>query len=283
MSAAPSPTWCWRIPRPARTVIHKVSTTPADPSRRRGGGDPRRSARIAGVAAGAVGHVLHGTTIATNAVLEHRGRGMRHDHQRAASATSIHIGRHQRPSTTRSCRNIPWQAAPLVKRRHRKRWRSAWSRRPARSWCRWTRRRCASAALALKAGGRRLHRHLLPVLLPQPRARAARAGDRAGGDAGRLRHHLLRRRAAVPRVRALHHRGDERLHRPEGARLRRAARGRHAARRGSTADLHIMALERRRRHGRRWWPSSPSLTCCPAPPPACWAAPGSARWRAATA
>ncbi len=100
-----------------RTVIHKVSTTPADPSQGVVDGILGLCG-IAGVAPGAVGHVLHGTTIATNAALEHRGaecgmittRGYR---------DVLHIGRHQRPEHYSIQQRIPWQATPLVKRRHR--------------------------------------------------------------------------------------------------------------------------------------------------------------------
>jgi N-methylhydantoinase A len=100
-----------------RTAIHKVSTTPADPSLAVVEGILGLCA-LAGVAPASVGHVLHGTTIATNAALEHRGaecgmittRGYR---------DILHIGRHQRPQHYSIQQRIPWQATPLVKRRHR--------------------------------------------------------------------------------------------------------------------------------------------------------------------
>ena len=98
-------------------TIHKVSTTPADPSIGVVEGILGLCGK-AGVAPGAVGHVLHGTTIATNAALEYRGaecgmittRGYR---------DVVHIGRHQRPEHYSIQQRIPWQATPLVKRRHR--------------------------------------------------------------------------------------------------------------------------------------------------------------------
>jgi N-methylhydantoinase A/oxoprolinase/acetone carboxylase beta subunit len=100
-----------------RSVIHKVSTTPIDPSIGVVQGIVELCAR-AGVAAADVAHVLHGTTIATNAALEHRGaecgmittRGYR---------DVLHIGRHQRPQHYSIQQSIPWQSRPLVKRRHR--------------------------------------------------------------------------------------------------------------------------------------------------------------------
>jgi N-methylhydantoinase A len=62
--------------------------------------------------------VIHGTTVATNAVLEHRGA-------KAGMITTdgfrdvLHIGRHQRPQNYSIQQDIPWQSRPLVKRRHR--------------------------------------------------------------------------------------------------------------------------------------------------------------------
>ena len=96
---------------------HKVPTTPEDPS----------IGAIAAVAAvcerngidpAAIGHVFHGTTIATNALLEHKGA-------RTGMITNegfrdiLHIGRHQRPENYSIMQDIPWQDRPLVKRRHR--------------------------------------------------------------------------------------------------------------------------------------------------------------------
>jgi N-methylhydantoinase A/oxoprolinase/acetone carboxylase beta subunit len=98
-------------------TIHKVSTTPEDPSIGVAEGVGGLCDR-AGLPRSAVDHVLHGTTIATNAALEHRGaecgmittRGYR---------DILHIGRHQRPQHYSIRQRIPWQATPLVKRRHR--------------------------------------------------------------------------------------------------------------------------------------------------------------------
>lgn len=100
------------------TAIHKVPTTPGDPAEgvlqgilelcQKQGIDPL-----------SLQHVLHGTTIATNAVLEHRGAS-------TAMITSagfrdvVHIGRHQRPENYSIAQEIPWQDRVLAKRRHRK-------------------------------------------------------------------------------------------------------------------------------------------------------------------
>jgi N-methylhydantoinase A/oxoprolinase/acetone carboxylase beta subunit len=67
----------------------------------------------------AVDHVLHGTTIATNAVLEYKGAttGMV---TTEGYRDILHIGRHQRPQHYSIMQDIPWQDRPLVQRRHRK-------------------------------------------------------------------------------------------------------------------------------------------------------------------
>ncbi len=100
------------------TFIHKVPTTPHDPSEgmMRGITEICEQARIA---PGSIDHVLHGTTTATNAMLENDGA-------RTGMITTegyrdiIHIGRHQRPQHFSIMQEIPWQARPLVRRRHRK-------------------------------------------------------------------------------------------------------------------------------------------------------------------
>ena len=63
--------------------------------------------------------VFHGTTIATNAILEHDGAvtGMI---TTGGYRDILHIGRHQRPQHYSIMQDIPWQDRPLVKRRHRK-------------------------------------------------------------------------------------------------------------------------------------------------------------------
>ncbi len=61
-------------------AIHKVSTTPDDPSR----GIVQGVVELCGenaVEPGHIDYVLHGTTTATNAVLEHKGRSHWHAHQ----------------------------------------------------------------------------------------------------------------------------------------------------------------------------------------------------------
>ncbi len=99
------------------TLAQKVPTTPDDPSVGALTGIRALLDRH-DIDAGSVSHVFHGTTIATNAVLEYDGavtgmitnRGFR---------DVLHIGRHQRPQNYSIVQDIPWQSQPLVRRRHR--------------------------------------------------------------------------------------------------------------------------------------------------------------------
>src|SRR5262245_7586767 len=98
--------------------VHKVPSTGDAPERAMIGG-LEELCKLAGLAPSDVTGVFHGTTIATNAVLEHEGavagmitsRGFR---------DIVHIGRHQRPLHYSVMQDIPWQARPIVRRRHRK-------------------------------------------------------------------------------------------------------------------------------------------------------------------
>jgi N-methylhydantoinase A len=99
-------------------AIHKVSTTPHDPSEGVMTGI-RELCALSGAAPAEIGYVLHGTTTATNAVLEHKGA-------RTGMITNegfrdiIHIARHQRVEHYSIQQELPWQDRPLVRRRHRK-------------------------------------------------------------------------------------------------------------------------------------------------------------------
>src|SRR3954470_14182975 len=98
--------------------VHKVPSTPGEPERAMVTGLTELCAS-AGLDAADVTGVFHGTTVATNAVLEHEGavagmittRGFR---------DVVHIGRHQRALHYSVMQDIPWQAKPFVQRRHRK-------------------------------------------------------------------------------------------------------------------------------------------------------------------
>lgn len=100
-----------------RVVVHKVPSTPHDQSE----GVVRGIVEIcglAGVTPGAVDTVFHGTTVATNMVIERNGaevgmlttRGFR---------DILHMARHKRPHNFSLQFDVPWQSKPLVKRRNR--------------------------------------------------------------------------------------------------------------------------------------------------------------------
>lgn len=100
-----------------QTTVHKVPTTVEDPSVGLVQG-VLQLCDLAECAVGDVAMVMHGTTTATNALLEHDGA-------RTGLLTTkgfrdvLHIGRHQRPQNYSIMQDIPWQNRPLVLRRHR--------------------------------------------------------------------------------------------------------------------------------------------------------------------
>jgi N-methylhydantoinase A len=99
-------------------VVHKLPTSSDDPSSATVQGTLEICA-MAGIAPGEIELVLHGTTVATNALLEHDGA-------RTGLITTegfrdiLHIGRHQRPHNFSLMQDIPFQRWPLVERRHRR-------------------------------------------------------------------------------------------------------------------------------------------------------------------
>lgn len=94
--------------------IHKLPSTPDDPSR----GLLEGLGAVAPTPEG-VDFLAHGTTIATNSLLQHDGarvgmittRGFR---------DILHIARHQRPLHYSIQMEVPWQDRALIRRRHRK-------------------------------------------------------------------------------------------------------------------------------------------------------------------
>ncbi|OSQ54490.1 N-methylhydantoinase [Marivita cryptomonadis] len=105
-------------PETGEMGIHKVSTTPDDPSQGVMTG-LKALMEQSGIDPAQVTQLLHGTTTATNAVLEAKGA-------RAGMITNdgfrdvLHIGRHQRPNHYSIMQEIPWQDRPLIQRRYRK-------------------------------------------------------------------------------------------------------------------------------------------------------------------
>ncbi len=98
-------------------VVHKVPSTPHDQSEGVVKGVVE-ICQMAGIAPGEIDMVFHGTTVATNMVIERKGaevgmittRGFR---------DILHMARHKRPHNFSLQFDVPWQSKPLVKRRNR--------------------------------------------------------------------------------------------------------------------------------------------------------------------
>ncbi|MBS1880211.1 MAG: hydantoinase/oxoprolinase family protein, partial [Actinobacteria bacterium] len=101
----------------AAVEIAKVSSLPQDQATGVMNG-LRVACAAAGIDTGELEMFVHGTTAATNAVLEHRGA-------RVGLITTagfrdiLHIGRKKRPFNFSSHQDLPWQTHPLVQRRDR--------------------------------------------------------------------------------------------------------------------------------------------------------------------
>src|SRR2546422_2914406 len=97
--------------------VHKVPTTPEDPSQGTVQG-VRELTEQAGESPAALDQVFHGTTIATNIVIEHNGA-------RVGLVTTegyrdiLHIARHKKPLNFSNYQDLPWQRYPIVRRRYR--------------------------------------------------------------------------------------------------------------------------------------------------------------------
>lgn len=100
-----------------RVFTHKVSSTVGDQSVGVVQGVVELC-RIAGVEPGQIDALFHGTTVATNIVIERNGaevgmittKGFR---------DILHMARHKRPHNFSLQFDVPWQSAPLIKRRNR--------------------------------------------------------------------------------------------------------------------------------------------------------------------
>lgn len=101
-----------------RIEVAKVPSTPSDPSQAVSHGLDELC-RKAGVALSAVDLLFHGTTVATNIALEHKGVevGLITTH---GFRDILHIARHRKPFNFSLQQELPWQSRPLVKRRFRK-------------------------------------------------------------------------------------------------------------------------------------------------------------------
>ena len=196
----------------------------------------------------ALDQVFHGTTIATNIVIEHNGA-------KVGMITTegyrdiLHIARHKKPLNFSNYQDLPWQRYPIVRRRYR----LTVPERITRDGSVLVAARRGEGARAgaeAEGGGRRGGRRLLPLLVPEPGARGARRRDRARGVPRGVPLGLVGGAAAVPRVRALLDRLPERVHRAEGLALRPPARGRAARRWTCSTGAAPDDLGQRRRHGR---------------------------------
>jgi N-methylhydantoinase A/oxoprolinase/acetone carboxylase beta subunit len=100
-----------------RILVQKVPTTPEDPSEATVQGILELS-EGAGTAPSELDQVFHGTTIATNIVIEHSGA-------RVGMITTegyrdiLHIARHKKPLNFSNYQDLPWQRYPIVRRRYR--------------------------------------------------------------------------------------------------------------------------------------------------------------------
>jgi 5-oxoprolinase (ATP-hydrolysing)/N-methylhydantoinase A len=97
--------------------VHKLPTTPGDPSQGTIQGI-EEVASAAGESPGALDSVFHGTTIATNIVIEHNGAtvGMI---TTEGYRDILHIARHKKPLNFSNYQDLPWQRYPVVRRRYR--------------------------------------------------------------------------------------------------------------------------------------------------------------------
>jgi N-methylhydantoinase A/oxoprolinase/acetone carboxylase beta subunit len=97
--------------------VHKLPTTPDDPSQGTIQG-VKELAGAAGAEPSSLDQVFHGTTIATNIVIEHNGA-------RVGMLTTegyrdiLHIARHKKPLNFSNYQDLPWQRHPVVRRRYR--------------------------------------------------------------------------------------------------------------------------------------------------------------------
>jgi len=98
-------------------LVHKLATTPEDPSQGTVQGI-RELTEQAGESPAALDQVFHGTTIATNIVIEHNGA-------KVGLITTegyrdiLHIARHKKPLNFSNYQDLPWQRYPIVRRRYR--------------------------------------------------------------------------------------------------------------------------------------------------------------------
>ena len=161
--------------------------------------------------------IVHGTTVATNALLERKGARSACSPPRAIATLSRCARASRTIATTCACRR------PCLWCRARAAWACASAcASTARSNA--ARRRSLDRAIdALAHGRRRGGRRLLSARLPEPRARKGHGASACARAAGRLRVALVGGAAADQGIRAGLDDGGQRLRRPGAGALPRAA------------------------------------------------------------
>lgn len=99
------------------SFVEKVPSTPDDPSQGVINGLKKLTEK-SGVPLSEVEQLVHGTTVATNTALTHTGAevGMI---TTEGFRDILHIARHKKPHNFSLQQDMPWQASPLIRRRHR--------------------------------------------------------------------------------------------------------------------------------------------------------------------
>lgn len=98
-------------------TVHKLPSTPNDPSQAALAG-VREVLSLADAEPSEVGHLFHGTTTATNVVVQHSGAKVGFITS-AGYRDILHAARHKKPYSFSLFQDLPWQKNPLVRRRHR--------------------------------------------------------------------------------------------------------------------------------------------------------------------
>jgi N-methylhydantoinase A/oxoprolinase/acetone carboxylase beta subunit len=101
-----------------RTFVQKLPSTPHDPSIAALEGIEQIVAE-AGTTVEAIRRVSHGTTVATNVVVQHRGAKVGFITS-AGYRDILHTARHKKPFSFSLFQDLPWQSDPLAPRRFRK-------------------------------------------------------------------------------------------------------------------------------------------------------------------
>ena len=98
-------------------LVHKTPSTPAYPSIATVDGISTLC-QMANIKPSELDQVFHGTTVATNIVIEHNGANVGMITTKGYRDI-IHIARHKKPMNFSLWQNLPWQAFPIARRRNR--------------------------------------------------------------------------------------------------------------------------------------------------------------------